>query len=171
MNPAIAEMKRIARAPKSKRPRLRSVYYRDPHASTLVVFEVPEGITTRSAVETCGTPRYVRVGAAEWKPWPDSATPPWARAWGKAKQLDRVPNADPDPIVPEVEPLPAAFEAGASTWCSWPVHAREALRVVTSWVKAPGVMRTEMLDGATAERVRNVAAQHSRAGLEEVPCG
>ncbi len=168
MNHAIAEMRRIARSPKTPRPNLRAVYYRDSHAPTLVVFEVPAGVTTRSAVELRGTPRYVRVGASKWRPWDRLTEPSWARSWGRLKQLDGVPIADPDPVV---EPTPAAFEVGASTWCSWPVHARESLRAVTSWVKGPGVMRTEVLDGATAERVRDLAAQHGLAGLEEVTRG
>ena len=91
-----------------------------------------------------------------------------ARSWGRPAQLDGVPVADPDPAV---EPEPAALEVSASTWCSWPVHVRESLRAVTSWMKAPGVMRTEVVDGATAERVRDVAAQHGVAGLEEVGRG
>lgn len=168
MNPAIAEMKRAARTPKTPRPNLRAIYYRDSHAPTLVVFEVPANVTTRSAVELLGAPRYARVGASKWRLFYGDAEPSWARSWGRLKQLDGVPIADPDPVV---EPTPAAFEVGASTWCSWPVHARESLRAVTSWVKGPGVMRTEVLDGATAERVRDLAAQHGLAGLEEVTRG
>ncbi len=67
MNHAIAEMRRIARSPKTPRPNLRAIYYRDSHAPTLVVFEVPAGVTTRSAVELLGAPRYARVGASKWR--------------------------------------------------------------------------------------------------------
>ena len=164
MSPALNMLRRPWKPP---RPNLRAVYYRDRHAPTFVVFEAPAGVTTRSAVELVGVPRFFRVGAAEWKRWPESAGPSWARAWGAPKQLDGVPNADPDSVVLVIESPPVAFEVGASTWCSWPAYAREALRVVTSWTKAPGVMRTDALDGATAERVRNVASQHTLAGLEE----
>ena len=90
------------------------------------------------------------VGASKWRPWDGVTEPSWARSWGRPAQLDGVPVADPDPAV---EPEPAAFEVSVSTWCSWPVHARESLRAVTSWMKAPGVMRTDALDGATAERI------------------
>lgn len=154
--------------PRTPRPHLRAVYYRDPHASSLVVFEVPAGVTTRSAVETRGAPRYVLVGGSRWKLWPNSAEPSWARSWAKPKQLDGVSIADPDPVGPVVEPCPGRFEVGASTWCSWSVGAREALRAVTSWTKGAGVMQTEPLDGDTAERVRDLAAQHGLDGLEEV---
>lgn len=166
MTSAVSATKGAARA-RPPRPNLRAVLYRVPHAPTLVVFEVPAATTIRSAVETRGTPRYVRVGSSGWRPWPNSPSPSWARSWGRAKQLDRVPYADPDPIPAAAEALPAGFEVSAPRWCSWPVHGREALRVVTSWTKAPGVMRTALLDGARAERVRNVAAQYSLAGLEE----
>lgn len=168
MNAALAEMRRAARAPKTPRPNLRAVYYRHSHAPTMVVFEVPPGVTTRSAVETTGTPRYVRVGASKWRLCNGSAEPSWSRSWGRPKQLDGVPLADPDPVGPVVEPNPGRFEVSASTWCSWPVRIRVALRAVTSWTKGPGVMTTELVDGATAERVRDVAAQHGLAGVEEV---
>ena len=158
-------LRRPPSAPRPPRPNLRAVYYRDRNAPTLVVFEAPADVTTRSAVELVGVPRYVRVGASGWKPWPESVEPSWARSWGRARQLDGVPVADPDPVI---ELRSAAFEVSASTWCSWPAHAREALRVVTSWTKAPGVMRTDTLDGATAERVRELGAQHTLSGLEEV---
>lgn len=167
MTAAVAAMRRVARPPKTPRPLLRAVYYRHSHAPTMVVFEVPAGVTARSAVETRGTPRYVRVGASKWRLCPSSAEPSWSRSWGRPKQLDGVPVADPDPVGPIVEPIHAVFEVGASTWCSWPTHARAALRAVISWAKGPGVMRTEDLDGATAERVRDVAAQHGLDGLEE----
>ena len=155
MSTVAAELRRAARPSKPPRPNLRAIYYRDRNAPTFVVFEAPAGVTTRSAVELVGVPRYVRVGASKWRPWDGVTEPSWARSWGRPAQLDGVPVADPDPAV---EPEPAAFEVSASTWCSWPVHVRESLRAVTSWMKAPGVMRTEVVDGATAERVRDVAA-------------
>ena len=46
---------------------------------------------------------------------------------------------------------------------------RASLRALTSWAKGDGVMRTEALDGPTAERVRDLAAQHRLNGLEELP--
>jgi hypothetical protein len=169
MTASVAAMRRAARAPKTPRPHLLAVYYRHSHAPTMVVFEVPPGITTRSAVQERGTPRYVRVGASRWRLCPGGAEPSWSRSWGKPKQLDGVRLADPDPVGPVVEPRPGRFEVSASVWCAWPDDAREVLRAVTSWSKGPGVMQTEALDGATAERVRDVVAQRGLAGLEEAP--
>lgn len=157
------------RAPRAEmpRPNLRAIYYRHTRGPTVLVFEVPVGVATRRAVEAQGVLRYSRVGASKWRPW-EGVEPPWASSWGRPRHLDAVPVADPDP---PIDARPASFVVGASAWCSWPVHVRESLRAVTSWTKAPGVMRTEVVDGATAERVRNVAAQFGVVGLEEVDRG
>lgn len=163
MSGDVAVVKRDARASEVPRPNLRAVHYRHASGTTVVVFEVPVGVVTRRAVELRGVPRYSRNGTGKWRPWED-VTPTWASSWGRAAQLNGVPVADPDPAV---EPQPGAFVVGASTWCSWPVHVREALRAVTTWMKGPGVMRTELVDGVTAERLRDVAYQFGVAGLEE----
>lgn len=94
-----------------------------------------------------------------------AAKPPWARSWGRPKQLGMVPGADPDP---EREPEPGVFTVDVAVWSSWPEDARAALRAAAPWSKAPGVMRTDPLDGPTAERVRSVAAQRQLVGLEEL---
>ena len=150
--------------PRAPRPNLRRVAFAD---GSHVVFEVPRGTTTRAAVQTCGLPRFVLGAAARgWKPWPVGETPTWVRSWGRPKQLSAVPLADPDPAR---DLQPAAFEVNASTWCGWPAEARESLRALTAWVKAPGAMRSTELDGPTAQRVRDLATQHGLAGLEELP--
>lgn len=148
----------MKRTPRSPHPRLRRVELPD---GSQVVFEVPAGATTRSAVQRVGLPRYCRpAGSERWAAWASAAPV-------RAKVPERAPLADADP--PGGEPVPAAFVVGASTWCSWSADARASLRAVTSWAKAPGVMRTAALDGPTAQRVRDLAAQHSLAGLDEEP--
>jgi hypothetical protein len=150
--------------PRTPRPHLRRVAFAD---GSHVVFEVAKGTTTRAAVQTRGIPRYVLGAAARgWKPWPVGETPVWARSWGRPEQLSAVPLADPDPAR---DLRPAAFEVSASTWCSWPVDARESLRAVTAWAKVPGAVSTAELDGPTAQRVRDLAAQRGLEGLEEHP--
>jgi hypothetical protein len=153
--------KRHVKGPRAPRPRLRRVVFAD---GSHVVFEVPAGVTTRSAVVTRGIARYVNVDG-RWKLWPGTAEPPWARSWGRPKQLGMVPGADPDP---EREPEPGVFTVDVAVWSSWPEEARAALRAAAPWSKAPGVMRTDPLDGPTAERVRSVAAQRQLVGLEEL---
>lgn len=154
--------KRHLKGPRAPRPRLLRVTYRDQGGTSSAVFEVPAGVTTRREVETVGTLRYVAIGG-QWKAV-GGAAPAWARSWGSPKQLDKVPHAAPDEALP---PAPASFVVGASTWCSWPAEVRASLRAVTSWTKGDGVMRTEPLDGPTAERVRDLAAQRGLVGLEE----
>ena len=154
--------KRHKKGPAAPRPRLLRVDYRDQGGTSSAVFEVPKGATTRRAVLTIGTLRYVAVGG-HWSPV--GAPPPWARSWGSTKQLDKVRHAAPEPVRP-LEP--AAFVVEVSTWCGWSTEARGSLRAAASWEKGPGVMRTAPLDGPTAERVRDLAAQHGLVGLEEL---
>lgn len=148
--------------PREPRPNLRKVVFADGSA---VVFEVPKGTTTRGAVQIHGRPRFVCAGR-RWKPWPHAPAPAWARSWGKPKQLNEVPLAEPDPVRAQV---PAAFAVDAARWCAWPVAAREALRFVAVWTKRAGAMATGLLDAQTAERVRGLVARHSLEGLEESP--
>ena len=156
-------MKTHRKGPRSKRPNLRRVVYRDQGGTTEAVFEVPRGVTTRSAVETLGTPRYASV-CGRWKPW-GGVTPPWADSWGSSRQLNEVPLAEPD--APRAL-APAAFLVDVSIWCALPSGARAELQATVAWSKGPGVMRTGPLDGPTAERVRVAVAQHSIAGVEEI---
>lgn len=148
--------------PRAPRPNLRKVAFADGSA---VVFEVPKGITTRGAVQVHGRPCYVSAGRG-WKLWPHGAEPSWARSWAKPKQLSEVPLAEPDPVRSLV---PAAFAVDAARWCAWSIEARQALRFAADWTKRAGVMATDLLDAATAERVRSLAAQHALEGLDESP--
>ncbi len=156
---ARAPRARARRASRALRPRLLAVKY----STFTVVFEVPEGVTTRAEVETLGTPRYVFRGAS-WEPWKSTGRPSWARTWGTAEALEQVPQAAPD--VPRVV-APAAFVVDVSAWCRWPAEVRGDLRLVGGFAKGPGVMATAVLDGATAERVRNLVAARGLVGLEE----
>lgn len=155
--------KRHPCGPRAPRPNLRAVAFRDPGGVSVVVFEVPAGVTTRSAVVTCGTPRYVNV-AGRWKLWPGTAAQPWARSWARPRQLDKVPLAAPAP--PPTASLPARFVVGVATWCGWPVDVREQLRAVTGWTKAPGAMVTDVVDGTVVARVESLVEAHGCAGLE-----
>lgn len=154
--------KRHMKGPRAPRPRLLRVDYRDQGGTSSAVFEVPAGVSTRREAETLGTLRYTQV-CGWWKA--HGAAPTWARSWGSARQLAKVRLADPDTAR---EPRPGAFAVDAVTWCGWPVEARGALRAVTCWTKGPGVMASEHLDGPTADRVRNIVAQHGLDGLEEL---
>lgn len=125
--------KRHMKGPAAPRPRLLRVDYRDQGGTSSAVFDVPKGASTRRAVETLGTLRYVAVGG-HWSPV--GAPPPRARSWGTTKRLDKVRHAAPDPVRP-LEP--AAFVVEVSTWCGWSTEARGSLRAAASWEKAPGV--------------------------------
>lgn len=155
--------KRHLKGPRAPKPRLLRVDYRDQGGASSAVFEVPPGATTRRDAEQLGALRYVAV-CGRWKP--HGPAPAWARSWGTSKHLGRVPLAAPDDAPPAA---PGAFVVDVSTWSAWPAEARASLRAAAPWSKGDGVMRTEPLDGPTAERVRDLAARHTLVGLEELP--
>lgn len=63
---------------------------------------------------------------------------------------------------------PVQLVVEVTTWCSLTRTQRSALHAETTWTKGQGVMRTEVLSGETAARVRQAAARVGAAGLEEV---